>query len=224
MENNDLVKCKSVQIGPSELKYKGRWGVLKLGRSLFVGYEAADGVVYHIDLQIGKDPELMQTMAEWLAQAKGLECKEELSAGLYLSLRNDNNARAAVRDFRENVLPVLKGSEYAELFERENYYCGLLKGEVAEDDNNENPWDDSTVMTRQFIALNDGRVIISSYWSEYREYFLDYDVPKDDLGEMDKDTIINYLEAQGLSIKEIMKDKETDFLDKGYCYRVQVAM
>ncbi len=219
-----MVKCKSVQIGPSELKYKGRWGVLKPARSLFVGYEAADGAVYHIDLQIGKEPELMQSMAEWLAKSKGLECEEELPTGLYLSLRNDNIARATVRHFRADILPFLKGSEYADFFERENYYCGLFKAEESKDDNDENPWDDSSVMSRQFIALDDGRVIISSYWSEYGEYFLDYDVPKDDLGEMDQDTLIKYLEVQGLSIKAIMKDKVTDFLDKEYCYRVQVAM
>ncbi len=196
MKSTKTVKAKAVMAAPSQYKYKGRWGVLKRAKSIFVEFIAGDESLY-IDLVMAFEPDQVEPFLNSLAEKHSLVIKEELEEGTYLALRNDSTARECVRYFEKHFLPDFTGTDHEKHFSYKEFFCGDLPEEEMHKNGHKPPWDDSVETHSQTKALNDGRVIKIVAWSESDESYVDFEVSAEDLPEMDIDQILAYLSDQG---------------------------
>lgn len=69
---------------------------------------------------------------------------------------------------------------------------------VYREEEKSSPYDDSVLLRKDTIYLDDGRPVLCELWQEYEYTFLSYYFSEKDLEELDKEEIIDYLESNGM--------------------------
>ena len=189
----------AVHVACSPHKYKGKWGIMKPAKTILIAYNVGSRRLY-IDLQVVLSPEQANEFIDCMAFENRVRIGPPFLNSERVEIRHDAEARLIVRSFHQLIWPKLVASAFGEHFKVESYYCGEIQTDRKPSGGEKNVWDDSKEYSRQYVVLDDGKVILAIVWGESGETYLEYRVPIDGLDSMDKGSLIQYLGAQGCNV------------------------